>query len=125
MANRQSMFHNKMEAWGARAISKVGVNWERGWRIRAEITFIVSTVLFSTFLPMAITQVGGDDMTGLWIVFAILTFWAMSACIWLSVRYSGRTQNKRLDRQDKRLANMENSLSEMVKLLRSLVEKVG
>ena len=90
MANKQSVFHNKMEAWGARAIAKVGLNWERGWRIRTEITFIISTVLFSAFLPMAITQVGGDDMTGLWIIFAILSFWVMSACLWLSVRYSGR-----------------------------------
>jgi hypothetical protein len=121
MVKQPSMFHNKVEARGARAIAKIGVRWERGYKARTEITFIVSTALFSTFLPMAFTQAGGEDMTGLWIVLAILSFWIMFACIWLDMRYSNRKRDKRIAKIERKLDNLDDTNN----LLKELIDRLN
>ena len=106
MAGKPSMFRNRAEAWGARAIAKVGVNWERGWKGRVEGTLYVSGALFPTFLGLAITQIGGDSVTGLWVILSVVSIWVALACVWLNTRYSDRNQSRQLSRIEGKLSRM-------------------
>jgi hypothetical protein len=128
------MWDKKMDAmWGKRAIAKVGINWDKGWNTRVAVVFATSSGVFFTFLPLAVSGIGGNMMTPLWIVFSILSFWVMSACGWLLLRYSGKSEGTRLMRIENKLMSMDKKLDKLNlldelrvtnNLLRNLVERL-